>query len=116
MGVDFIYRAERSFRRQWDRGLSSLRTPDLFGRVPELRDRRFAAMPTNGARLEAGGEYNGMLAGSDVVVLQSNREIARVPALPLSMQNRIRNEGCGVVVVKVQAVQPISGAADVTLR
>lgn len=116
MGVDFIQQAGKSFRRQWDRGLASLRTPDLFGRIPELRDRRFVAVPTNGVRLEPGKLYDGVLSGGDVVVLQRNQPIANVPQVPLSVQNRIRNEGCGVVLVHVQTVQPISGAADVTIR
>ena len=116
MGVDFIHQAGKSFRRQWDRGLQSLCTPDLFSRMPQLKERRFAAVPTNGVRLENGRVYDGVLDGSDVVVLQTNQPIARVQRLPLSVQNRIRNEGCGVVLIEVQGVQPISGTADVTIR
>ena len=66
--------------------------------------------------LVAGRDYVGQLVGSDLFVVEGGAVIATVP-LPLEEQNRVRNEGCGAAVVRVEeGVRPISGVADVNIR
>lgn len=116
MGADIVEQAVPSFERKWDRGFLALCERGLFSKDPEFSRRRFPANSIGHATLEEGHDYCGHLHGASLVVVRNGTAIAEV-VLPIQEQNRIRNEGFGSAVVRVEsATRPISGVADVSLR
>ena len=116
MGAEIVEQAVPAFERKWDREFRRMCEGSLFSREPELTRRRYPATPIGTPRLEAGREYTGQLDGASLCVLHEGSVVA-VVALPVEEQNRVRNDGCGMAIVRVEDdVRPISGVADVSIR
>lgn len=56
MGLDFISKTKKSFRKGLDQSLVNLGTPDLFTREPNCQPRTYAGTVRTGTKLDLGEE------------------------------------------------------------
>jgi len=115
MGTDFLKKTEKSYKRQWSRGVEALSQPDLFVENPQLKRRTFLMHPVPGASIKAGDEYLARVEGDRVVAERGNERVGELRSVTGEEIGKLRDSG-GYGKLTVERTMPVSGAADVTLR
>ena len=115
MGLDFVRRVAKSFKKKWDRGREELATPDLFTQHPELKKRRIVIRAAPGCKLEVNQEYLVRVESENIMVYKGENFVGAGKGCPSEVRGTIESSG-GYAVAKVEQVHPLSGAADVTLK
>ena len=116
MGIDFLKRTAKTFRRSWDRGKRELERPCLFDREVLTATRTVTVSPVQEhRRLDAGKEYIvRSLSGTEVGVYDRTALIARGTP-PVEVVAAIDASG-GVALGLVTAYHPLSGQSDLEVR
>ena len=117
MGIDFVVRQTKAFKRSWDRGLDYLKTPDLFTQQPEEQQRTYSVTPRNDHEFKAGQQcILRVLDGqTDIQVYFEAMHIGSINSPPSRLVNAIDVHGSSVAMGTVNTVHPISGIADITV-
>lgn len=112
MGLDFIRKCARPFRRSWSRGLDALTTLDLFTRQPTDEVRRFCARPLDGHGFRTGEQHILRAAEIGVDVYAGQTRVGVIESPPQYLLDAIRNGGCGLALGKIEKVHAVSGVGD----
>ncbi len=115
MGIDFIKKAAKSFKRSWDRGRIELAEPNLFQNNPKLEPRAIAAHPAPGHEFKPTDEYVARPSGDKLYLYRGEKCVGEAPQAPKDTLKAIRQAG-SVALAKVVNTHPISGTADITLQ
>lgn len=114
MGLDFLKRIARPFKKGLDRRRIELATPDLFSRRLQSKPRSYAASVETGQRLICGESVSVCLVGDEVLAFRGLCPIARVETPPAELIQALREsfgEGSGVV----QVFHEIAAVAEITI-
>jgi hypothetical protein len=115
MGIDFIKKAAKSFKRSWDRGRTELAQPNLFQNNPKLEPSAIAAHPAPGHEFKAADEYVARPSGDKLYLYCGEKCVGEAPHATKDALNAISQAG-NVALAKVVKTHPISGTADITLQ
>ena len=114
MGIDFIRKAARSYRKGLDRRRIELGTPHLFTRQPNAAPRAYAASVRPGQTLTPGEKLGIHLDGEQILVLRGLSPVATLTSPTLELKEALsaaHGEGCG----EVQRVHQIASVAEITV-
>lgn len=112
MGVDFILKRKKGFRRGWDGRREGVAKLTLFALRPEVSSRTFAVEQTNGD-LHIGEEYTLRARDESIVVYaDGNRPVGLCRNAPSDLVAGIRATG-GIAVGRAAQVDAIGGCADI---
>ena len=102
MGVDFIEKAKRAFRKGLDQSRVELGTPHLFSRQPDEEPRSYSVSLRGKRRLKTNEEVGVRLReGGEVVVMDGLDVIGEFNSPPEELVKALQasaGEGCGTVV------------------
>ena len=101
MGVDFISKAKKAFRKGLDRSRVELGTPHLFSRDPDESPRSYSVTLRGGRRLAADDQVCVRLRGGGVVAMDGLDVIGEFDAPPGELVEALQasdGDGCGTVV------------------
>lgn len=113
MGVDFLERAKKTFRRSWDRAAVALATPDLLRRVPGCAGVSVAGDIVEGVEVEPGEKLTVELAARGLIARRGLTEVVRMPKAPPEVIEAVR-QGHGAVGTVEQVHEP-AGVAEISL-
>lgn len=114
MGIDFLKRSAKSFRKGLDRRRVELCTPDLFTTGVKVAPRLYAATVTSGIRLEEGEKVGVCLRDDRIMAMRGLVPVAFIQNPPPELVAGLVDsfgEACGVV----QIVHQISSVAEIQL-
>jgi hypothetical protein len=114
MGLDFLRKIARPFKKGLDRRRVELGTPDLFSRTLQSKPRSYAASVHTGQCLVPGESLSVCLADDQVFALRGLCPVARVNSPPTELIQALREsfgEGSGVV----QVFHEIAAVAEITI-
>lgn len=114
MGVDFLERAKKTFKRSWDRERVALATPDLLRREPGCAGVTVAGDIIEGREVETGEKLTVELAARGLIARRGLTEIVRMPDAPPEIVESVR-QACGVAVGTVEQVHEPAGVAEVSI-
>ena len=100
MGLDFIYRAKKSFHKGLDRARIALATPDLFTQQPDREPRAYAAKLRSNTETTPGEDLSVRLQDGNVVAQRGMNIIADFDAPPAELLEALEasyGEACGTV-------------------
>ena len=102
MGVDFINRTKKQFKKGLDRSRVELATPKLFSRTPDHQPRSYKARVRSGCALSA-DEMVGvrLIEGNQVVAVDGLDVVADVASPSEELVEALREshgEACGTVL------------------
>src|SRR6266699_4731274 len=86
MGIDFIRKAARSYRKGLDRRRIELGTPHLFTRQPSASPRAYVATVSPGQRLTAGEKLGVHLDGEHIVLLRGLNPVATLASPTIELR------------------------------
>jgi len=115
MGLDFLRKCAKPFKRSWSRGLGRLATPDLFAGQPISERRTWCARANDGHALHEGDQHILRVDGPNVDVYAGQMRVAVIENASRSVLDRIVGTGCGFALGKVERVHVLSGTADVSI-
>jgi len=108
MGVDFILKKKKGFRRSWDGRRQGVAKFTLFA----LEPRTFSVEQENGG-LRVGQEYTLRVRdGAIAVYADGNRPVGLCRNAPTDLLSDIKTTG-GIAVGRVARVGPANGSADI---
>ena len=114
MGVEFIRKSAKTFKKSWDWHRVSLATPTLFTQQPVCGARTAAADIANGTTLQQGEAVTVQLNGTDLVALRGLSEVAYFiqpsPQLVSAVQ-----ESYGVARGTVEQINNIAGVVEISI-
>lgn len=114
MGLDFIRKAAKPFRKALDQSRIDLGTPDLFSRNPECAPRAYAARIRPNRKLNPGDEL-GVRFQADRIVAQRGADIvAEFDSPPRELVEALKashGEACGTVT----EVYEVADTAEITV-
>jgi hypothetical protein len=114
MGVDFLERAKKTFKRSWDRERVALATPDLLRREPGCAGVTVAGDIAPGAEVGPGEKLTVELAPRGLIARRGLTEIIRMPDAPPQVVEAVR-QACGVAVGTVEQVHEPAGVAEISI-
>ena len=114
MGIDFIERAAKSFKKCWDRSLVDLGTADLFTRLPNEEPRAVTADLKIGARVSSGSTVNVEVSGCSLVLTIGNHEVGEVVNPPREVFDAVVNSH-GIACGRIEQIYHLTGTAELTL-
>ena len=114
MGVDFLERAKKTFKRSWDRERVALATPDLLRREPGCAGVSIAGDIVPGAEVEPGEKLTVELAPRGLIARRGLTEVVRMPDAAPEIVEAVR-QGCGVAVGTVEQVHEPAGVAEISI-
>ena len=113
MGVDFINRTKKSFRKGLDRSRTELATPTLFSRDPDQQPRSYKARIRCGRELCADEKVGvRLIEGNQVVAVDGLEVVAEVASPSDELVEALREshgEACGTVL----AVHEMAAVAEI---
>src|ERR1700741_667489 len=107
MGLDFIRRVARSFKKSWTGGATALSQPTLFTKYPECRSRSVVASIDDGASLEIGGAYAVHVDGRSLCLVKETAKVATAHTPPPDLFSAIKDSG-GCALGRVSKINPLS--------
>lgn len=114
MGIDFIRKRARWFRKGLDKRRVELGTPGLFSRALESVPRSYVASVGTGESITLGEELCVCLKGDQLVALRGIRQVACFSAPPPELLNGLTasfGEACG----KVEVVHEIASVVEISI-
>lgn len=114
MGVDFIERARKTFKRSWDRERVALATPDLLRREPACAGVTVAGDIAEGAEVEPGEKLTVELGARGLIGRRGLTEVVRMPGAPPEIVEAVR-QAYGVAVGTVEQVHEPAGVAEISI-
>lgn len=114
MGIDFVRKAAKSFRKGLDRRRIELATPNLFTQKPTAEPRAYAAQLRSDAILTVGEKLGVRLDGQNVLAVRGLDLVAVFKSPGADLKNALSGsfgEACGTV----QAVHSMAGIAEITV-
>ena len=114
MGLDFIRKAAKPFRKGLDKSRIDLGTPDLFTRKPDCEPRAYAVTILENRHLSPGDELAVRFEGGKIVAQRGTDIVAAFDSPPeelVEALNESYGEACGTVI----EVYEIADAAEVTV-
>ncbi len=115
MGVDFISKAKKAFRKGLDQSRVELGTPNLFSRDPEEAPRSYSVTLRGGRKLETDQQVCVRLqGGGGVVAMDGFDVIGEFDAPPAELVEALEasaGDGWGTVVTMHEA----AGVAEMTV-
>ena len=113
MGVDFIKRTKKSFKKGLDRSRTELGTPKLFSRDPDQQPRSYKATIRGGRAVCADEKVGVRLLEGDKVVAVDGLDVVAEMASPsdelLEALRESHGEACGTVL----AVHEMAAVAEI---
>jgi hypothetical protein len=114
MGIEFIRKAAKSFRRRWDEGRRELGTSDLFTQEPRQCPR---TLP-----FDLGSSFDVHIGEMVTVEAEGNALVARLRLVPIARADnpptevlRAVQESCGIAQGTVQQVHDLARVAEISL-
>ena len=114
MGVDFLERAKKTFRRSWDRERVALATPDLLRREPGCAGVSVAGDIVPGAEVEVGDKLTVELAPRGLIARRGLSEVIRMPDAPPDVVDAVR-QAFSAAVGTVEQVHEPAGVAEISI-
>ena len=114
MGVDFIRKAAKSFKKGLDQSRIDLCTPDLFTQKPNCEPRTYAASIQENYELTTGEDLCIRFAGDKVVAQRGMSIVAEFDTPPSELIRALRDsfgEACGTV----QEVHRMAETAEISI-
>lgn len=114
MGIDFIRKAAKSFRKGLDRRRIELATPNLFTQQPTSAPRAYAAQLRSDKALSVGEKVGVRLDGQNVLALRGLDLVAVFKSPGDDLKSALSasfGEACGTV----QAVHSVARIAEITV-
>lgn len=112
MGVDFLRKVAKPYKRGWDRGLRQLCLPDLFAQENPTVRRTFVARGVGAEAAVAGMECELRARAPDRIDVYRNcAAVAIAERAPSDLVSAIAARG-GVALGRVTNVHTLSGALD----
>ncbi len=115
MGLDFIRRAARTFKKSWSKGAASLAQPTLFTKYPECRSRSVVAAIHSGAQLEPNASYAVHVDGEALRIVKEVTPIATGVTPPPDLFAAVKGAG-GCALGRITKINPLSGTANVEIE
>lgn len=115
MGVDFIKKCAKGFKKSWDRAKLDLAAPNLFKHDLQLAPRTYCASLSPGTDSPPGREFLLRMEGSDLRLYDGTSPVGSIKGTPISLVAAVKSDGCGVAVARVVRVHEFSGAVDVSV-
>jgi len=114
MGLEFIRKAAKPFRRCWDDGRRILGTAGLFTEEPvaESRSAPFDLAPD--ALLNSGDVVVVESDGSSLIARQKLREVARTMNPPAELLHAVQ-QSCGIAKGIIDQVHTLSRVAEISV-
>lgn len=114
MGLDFIRKAAKSYKKSQDKARAELATSDLLTRSPELGACTGAFDMTPRTKLACGERVTVEPDGSQLVARQGLSEVARASAPTEKMLKAVK-DSCGVASGKIEHVHDIAGVTEISI-
>ena len=114
MGLDFIRKAAKSFRKGLDQSRLDLGTPDLFTRKPDCEPRAYAATIQANRKLSPGDALGVRFQGDKIVAQRGMDIVAVFDAPPRQLFEALR-ESHGEAWGTVTEVYDIADTAEITV-
>ena len=114
MGVDFISKTRKSFRKRLDQSLVDLGTPDLFTRKPSCQPRTYAGTVHTGAGLDLGEEVIIRFCDGEVIAQRGIDIVAEIHTPPMELVSGLMEAG-GVAYGIIQEVYEMAGTVEVAI-
>ena len=114
MGVEFIEKTAKSFKKRWDRGRGDLATSDLLTRAPTKAERTFTADIKPGIALKKGDKLTVESSGGRLVASLGFTECARADAPPTALVQAVEARQ-GIAQGTVSEIYELAGVADISL-
>lgn len=114
MGLDFVRKAAKSFKKGLDNSRVELGTPTLFTREPDSKPRAYVARTLREVELVPGEELGVRLDNGRIVVRRGMDVVAELEAPPSGLVEALReshNEASGTVV----EVHEIADTAEIAV-
>lgn len=102
MGVDFLEKARKPFKKHLDRQRAKLAAPDLLTIEPELKGRVLLAETVNGACLAPGDKITVAEDAGALLVCRSNVLVAKLCFPPVNILDSLSRED---VIIKGTVVE-----------
>lgn len=116
MGLDFMKRTTKTFKRSWDRGREELKKPRLFDSEVPPATRIISASPVGDhCAIDLGKEYVLRSLPENQIGVYASRSLVATGTPPPQVLAAINNGG-GVALGVVIACHPLSGSIDVEIR
>jgi hypothetical protein len=116
MGVDFIKRAAKTFKKSWDEGRKELGTSKLFTREPQCVGRSAPFELAPNASLAVGDAVTVELAkvGSALIARRGLAEMAHADAPPPELIRALQ-DSCGIGKGTVEQFHGLSGVVEILI-
>jgi hypothetical protein len=114
MGVEFIRKSAKTFKKSWDWHRVSLATPTLFTQQPTCVARTIAADMASGASLQTGEAVTVQLSGTDLVAMRGLSEVAYFVDPPLDVVSAVQ-ESYGVASGTIEQINNIAGIVEISI-
>ena len=114
MGLDFICKAAKPFRKGLDQSRIDLATPDLFTRKPDCEPRAYVVAIQENRQLRPGEDLGVRFQGSKVVAQRGTDIVAEFDSPPEELVEALKEsygEACGTVT----EVYEIAETAEITV-
>ncbi len=114
MGLDFISKAAKSFRKGLDQSRIDLGTPDLFTQRPDCEPRAYVARIRANAKLSPGEDLSVRFQDGNVVAQRGMDVVAEFDAPPSELVDAL-NDSYGEAYGTVQEVYEIANTAEIAV-
>jgi hypothetical protein len=114
MGIEFIRKAAKTFKRRWDEGRRELGTSDLFTCEPTHLPRTLPFDLGAAADLHIGETVTVEAEGNVLIARLRLTTIARAENPPAAVM-RAMQESCGIAKGVVQQVHDLARVAEISL-
>jgi len=115
MGVDFIKKCAKGFRKSWGRGKNALASQNLFSKTPDLGGRTYCADLVPGAKADPNRQLLVRADGNRLRILDGDSEIGALRDCPQALLDTIARDGCGVAFARIERLHELSGTMDVSV-
>lgn len=116
MGVDFLYRVRKYFKRRWDRGRNDLCQPTLFTKTPSQRPRKVLLTAFDNGAVPEGDTIVLRASGQALVAYsKQNTPLGNCAEPPAELLAKILESG-GAAVGTICKVHPLSSRFDVEVN
>ncbi len=115
MGIDFLIKTAKPFKRSCQRGFENLKVAYLFDPAVAPTQRSLLAQLDDPTSSAAGKEVIMRLIGSKIVLFFNERKIGDCESPPLPLVEKVRDSVGGLAVGRLEMVHRLSGRADVVI-
>lgn len=114
MGIDFLRKSAKSYKKSLDKARADLCRPDLFTRQPSEQPRAYSASTHRRGQLQAGDLVAVRLQGKTVVAQKGRHVVATFDAPPEELLMAME-ESYGEASGTVEAVFEITGTVEISI-